>query len=118
VKYIDFASEGEIIFYDDLYGPFMRKRKSYEHENELRAVISKIPGAAAGETNVWLRRERNADEPEFCPHVPVDLATLIEEIRVPPTAPAWFLELVKSVSEKYELNKLVRRSNLDTDPVW
>ena len=50
--------------------------------------------------------------------VPVDLQKLIQNIYVAPTSPKWFVELVKSITRKYGLNKPVLQSALDSKPVY
>jgi hypothetical protein len=46
-------------------------------------------------------------------YVDVDLKTLIEEIYVSPKAKRWFVDLVKSILEKYSMGeKKVIQSNL------
>ena len=109
VKYIDFDTdwmpEGNTFY------PFVHKRKSFEHEHELRAVIQKVP-SKDGKTDL--------SKPLFDDgiYVAVDLKSLIERIYVAPTCPAWLFELTKSVTKKYGLDKKVYQSSLDDVPVY
>jgi hypothetical protein len=81
----------------------MHKRKSFEHERELRAIRQlpvsptspHIPGT----------------------HVPVDVDTLIENVYVAPKSESWIKELIENVLEKYGLKRKVIHSVLDKDPV-
>jgi hypothetical protein len=50
-------------------------------------------------------------------HVPVDLAVLVQEVRIAPTAPDWFQGLVESVCTKYALQKPVLKSSLADEPL-
>ena len=78
--------------------PFVYKRRSFEHEHEIRAMVLVHNG------------EKNEKTSGI--YVSVSLNTLIEKIYVSPKAPKWFLDLVKSVSKKYGLDKEVIQSNL------
>lgn len=110
VKYIDYDKdwlpEGNALY------PFVHKRKSFEHEQELRAVIQQFRYTKNGEIN-W-------DRPLFDDgvYVQVDLDLLIDKIYLAPTAPKWLPELVKSVTKRYKLDKEVVQSTLDDVPVY
>jgi hypothetical protein len=80
------------------------KRRSFEHEHELRAAL--------------LRPPSEAKEPIPGLYVPCDVNILIDEIFVSPESPNWFKELVSSILEKYSLDREVKRSNLDEDPLF
>ena len=108
VQYIDYALD--FVPEDDLLRPFMYKRKSFEHERELRAIID----------------VEDDDEATWVGHtvgsigrtVPVRLEDLVEQIYVAPTSPSWFADLVRSVMSKYGLDKPVVMSSLDEKPVF
>lgn len=102
VQYIDYASE-PIPFGSALY-PFVYKRKSFEHEREVRAVIQ--AQAPKGARNLELGHP-----------VPVTLGNLIDSVYVAPTAPTWFLSVVEAVTRKYGLAHKVVRSSLDEAPL-
>jgi len=99
VKYLDYQKEN-LPTGNDLR-LFMHKRKSFEHENEIRALI----------------HDENDSEKNGI-FVPVDVPALIEKIYVAPTAEYWILDLVKSITKKYELNNEVIKSSLFDDPVF
>lgn len=106
VKYIDY--EREWMPEGNLYYPFLHKRKSFEHERELRAVIMQIPAKSAdGEFPHNSSRGRA---------VPIDLAGLIESVCVAPTAPDWFTELVTAVSQNVGVR--VTSSDLSKSPFF
>jgi len=110
VKYIDFEKdwlpEGNTLY------PFVHKRKSFEHEQELRVVIQELCYKKNGKIN-W-------DRPPFDDgiYASVDLSVLIERLYLAPTSPKWLLELVRSVTRKYGLDKDVIQSSLDGTPVY
>lgn len=114
VQYIDF-SKTKMTLGNHLY-PFLYKRQSFEHEKEVRAIITTLPIGADGKT-----QHHEVDHPSYAGggvSVPVDLATLIETIHIAPTAPGWILELVQSVVKRYGLKCPVRGSELDQPPLY
>ena len=109
IKYVDYTKD--FIPEANLMTPFLHKRKSYEYENELRAINLELP-VVDGKVDLSrepLNRGKN---------IPVDLDILIEKIFVAPTAPKWFYELVESILDKFGLEKEVIQSSLDEDPVY
>ena len=99
VRYVD---------YDKTYIPernglgiCLHKRKSFEHEREVRAFTGRRgPVASKGQ----LRS--------------VDLSVLVKDVFVAPYADEWFRDLVESVTRHYGLVAEVRRSTLAASPVW
>jgi hypothetical protein len=109
MKYIDY--EKDKIPLSNIFYPVVHKRKSFQHEKELRAAIIKFP----------LREgtlDLNFEVFDAGLYVPVDLDCLIEKIYVSPVAEEWFKDLVESVMHKYALNKKVAKSSLTSDPVY
>jgi hypothetical protein len=108
VQYIDYDKDK---IPDDSISPFLHKRKSFEHEVELRAVIQEfIKGS-----NLLKDKKRPFEDGLY---VPVDLDLLINEIYLAPTSPRWLQELMESVTAKYELKKKVYQSILDEKPIY
>lgn len=107
VRYIDY--ENEWLPEGNLFYPFLHKRKSFEHEHELRAIILSI-----GDEGIDLTRESS----DLGMYIPVNLDILIEKIFVSPTAPKWFNDLIISIVAKYNLKKEVIQSSLANDPVY
>ena len=91
--------------------PFVHKRKSFEHERELRALIQDLPKTDKG-------IQTGLPNQELCCEVSIDLNELIEAVYVSPESPKWFLELVKNVTQKYDFNFEVRQSLLAKAPVY
>ena len=107
VRYIDysrFADPVALFTY-----PIMYKRKIFRHEQELRAVIQKLPKKGFS--------PRSKPTIEDGIYVLVDLNVLIDKIYLASVSPTWQFELVKSVMKKYELNKEVIQSSLDDKPL-
>ena len=108
VKYIDYSSD--FVSERGFFIPFLCKRKSFEHERELRAVVWNVDIAKA----VDVGREPK----EKGMYIKVDLDTLIDKICVAPGVPEWFGELVKSIVQRYGLEKEVVTSQLDRRPLF
>ena len=109
VNYVDYNNT----FIPDatIYSAYLHKRKSFEHEREVRAVIMELPADSGtihpGLPDVW----------EVGRNCSVDIATLVHAIVVSPFAPKWFMELVQSVVAKYNLHVPVVRSSLADPPM-
>jgi hypothetical protein len=116
VKYIDYDVD-PIPEHNMLY-PFVRKRKSFEYEKEVRALFSLIfDPPLDGPPPERLDLLTKPAGPLGI-HVPVDLAGLIVRVRVSPVSPSWFTELVRSVLYRYQLEIDVVQSDIDGDPVY
>jgi hypothetical protein len=109
VKYID--HDKEYIDAGNLLSPFVCKRKSFEHEREIRALITKWP---SGTNGIDFSQETITNGL----NVKVDLDRLVERIYVAPSAPTWFADLVKAAIQKYGYNFEVAHSNLNEQPVF
>jgi hypothetical protein len=107
VDYIDFADERIALDIGQL--PYL-KRRSFEHERELRLVCRANPymGDPTEETCF----------PGGGDYVPVDLGRLVDAIFVAPQAPAWFADVVRSLVKQFGLSFEVRQSSLAQDPVF
>ncbi|MGE6365186.1 hypothetical protein ACQKD9_15530 [Bacillus paramycoides] len=106
VNYIDYYDQ--LIPSENIYAPYTYKRKSFEHEREIRAVYT-VPNKyeEPGVINV------HEDSPvQFGTPIECSIETLIENIYVSPNSPKWFEELVRSVCKKYGLEKEIIKSKL------
>lgn len=106
VKYIDFTTR-EVPNLNGLV-PVVRKRKSFSHEQEVRAVI-------------WTGSSHNAELTEHgmsSISVSVHPANLIKAVHISPTAPSWFGKLVQQLMMRYSLDVPVVRSTLYDRPVY
>lgn len=95
VQYADSPPES-----DDPLLPFFFKRRAYEHEKELRAVLGRPPAGS------------DAIEAECGWQLPVTPDQVIERVYVSPFAQQWFYDLVKGVIRRYGLHIAVERSEL------
>jgi hypothetical protein len=106
IKYIDYKTDympdGKVLY------PFLHKRKSFEHEKELRAVIIRYREDEDGHVDQSVF--------EYGDYIPVNLGTLIENVHVSPTSQEWFKNLVQSMMTKYGFNIEVKKSGLSDAP--
>jgi hypothetical protein len=109
VRYLDY--EREVIPEGSIYAPFTFKRKSFEHEHEVRAVIYRYPIATA---------EGLEPAPPIGHGIsfPVDLTELVQAVYIGPLQPAWFANVVRQVSRAFGLTCEIRQSGLDATPLW
>jgi hypothetical protein len=109
VRYINYTTqwlpEGNSLW------PFVHKRRSFEHERELRAVIQQFPV----EGN---KLDLSKTPSEVGRLIPVPLNNLVSEVVVAPTAPEWFRTLTVAVTKRYDFTFEVRQSQLDESPVF
>lgn len=109
VRYIDYRTDRINPF--NYFTSVLAKRRSYEHERELRAVVLGRDLAPVGE---------RLDDHQFPPGlaVSIDLDALIEAIYVAPTAPAWFAGLTEKLLRRYGVPAPVHRSDLLEQPFF
>ncbi|WP_347453665.1 hypothetical protein ABEF79_12065 [Acinetobacter sp. ANC 7454] len=95
IKYIDYNKS-----YAGINDAFWNKRKSFEHEREVRALVRDRSCEASGKL------------------MKCNLDILIEEVFVSPKAPEWFIGLVNEINEKYSLGLKVSKSELLEEPFF
>jgi hypothetical protein len=106
VQYIDY--ETDWLPDSSLFYPVIHKRKSFEHERELRALFLDSPEDPLTTNNL-----------QEGYRVEVSLDDLIEAVYVAPTALDWFRDLVGAVKGKYGFaHKPIIRSSLGKDPAY
>ena len=91
--------------------PFLHKRKSFEHEHEVRAVIQRARDPTMPDRASPFARIGGIQ-------AAVELDTLIERIYVSPTAPEWYFELIKGITSRYQIASTVHQSSLSGDPIY
>ena len=112
VKYVDY--EKTFIPEGNMFSAYLHKRRSFEHEREVRAVHARLPES----NDDKLRSHAVPDICETGLYLEVDLAELIQEVVIAPSADDWFVELTQSVAAKFSLEAPIRRSALADSPVW
>lgn len=107
VHYIDYEKD---TMSTNLLAAYLHKRKSFEHESELRAIIQVLSRRR------FSKRSKRPFDTGI--RIQVNLDVLIDKIYVAPQTPDWQFNLVKSLVEKYGLRKEVVYSILDDKPVY
>lgn len=111
MNYVDYNSE-YIPEYHPLL-PFIFKRKSFEHEQELRALIDMDEAAPD------LHEFMGIEPSQSGIYKSVSIKTLVQRVFVAPDSPDWFYDLVKNVCNSYDLGNIsVVRSSLETEPFY
>ncbi len=123
VRYVDY--DRDLIPEHMSLPQFVHKRRSFEFENEVRALFQRFPPPKSRDehkvsfdiqgTATTVGEEENLPAGEL---VRVSLSTLIDAIHVSPVAPPWFADLVRSVCARYRLDKPVVQSSLADEPVY
>lgn len=106
VRYVDY--DKALIPLGNLFYPFVHKRQSFAHENELRAII-------------WSSEDVNQGQIAVdATGVAVDIMPeeLIKAVHVSPTAPRWFGSLVEKLLRRYAMSIPVVRSGLYDRPSY
>jgi len=102
VCYIDYRKDHPPV--PTRMAPFRYKRKSFEHEREVRLIWYAPTQAHNG--------KKKPPPAEDGVRIKVDLNTLIRAVYVSPASPGWFQRLTQSVCRSYGLRKQVRQSGL------
>ena len=95
------------------------KRKSFEHEREVRGIIIKnliVEGGSFIMDEAFLEKQR-LQQPLGI-NAKIDVKELIQSIVISPTAKPFFEELVQIISARHGLNHLVCKSALLTTPAF
>ena len=122
VTYVDYDTS--TINPMDTLAPFIHKRKGFEHENEVRALIVEaasgqpVAGAASGFATLESILENPPEPYKVGTYQEVNIPKLIREVVVTPFAADWFVELVQTAAETLKLHAPVRRSSLSVKPMW
>ena len=98
VNYIDYKKE--YIPFDDLFFPFLFKRKSFQYEREVR-IISDISESKL-KINDGLK-------------INVDINQLIEKIYIHPKSENWYKKLVIQLVSELGFNFEIEKSDLESD---
>lgn len=98
VNYIDYKKE--YIPFDDMFFPFLFKRKSFQYEREVR-IISDI-----SESKIKLNDGLKIN---------VDINQLIEKIYIHPKSENWYKNLVIQLVSELGFNFEIEKSDLESD---
>ena len=98
VNYIDYKKEH--IPFDDMFFPFLFKRKSFQYEGEVR-IITDI-GKSDIKINEGLK-------------INVDISQLIEKIYIHPKSENWYKNLVIQLVKQLGFDFTIEKSDLESD---
>jgi hypothetical protein len=125
VQYLDFSKDW-INEWNDLFQAFVTKRKSFEYENEIRAITclpddnfnrELLANSSTEGSDVFSSQKRTVNPKELTDkgkYVRANLQVLVEKVYVAPYAESWFEEVVQSLLSKYDLDPVVTKSDLYT----
>jgi hypothetical protein len=114
VDYLDYAKDRNN--FGSLFPICLTKRRSYEHERELRAITLLPWSNDYSQMREGVSKNMMNDFTTYDGvYFPVDLNHLIEKVFIAPNAPKWFAEIIKSTGKKYKLSAPLKQSNLLTD---
>lgn len=110
INYIDYETD----YFDpgNMLNPFVHKRKSFEHEKEVRAIIMKWPSSTGSAVDVCKITIQGGMA------IPVGLELLIENIYISPASPQWFVDVVTSIVHKFGYSFPIRQSILNNSPIF
>ena len=98
VNYIDYRKE--YIPFDDLFFPFLFKRKSFQYEREVRILTDTSKSTI--KLNDGLK-------------INVDINQLIEKIYIHPKSENWYKKLVIELVERLDFGFEIEKSDLESD---
>ena len=98
VNYIDYKKE--YIPFDDLFFPFLFKRKSFQYEREVRIITD------VADTKITLNDGLKIN---------VDINQLIERIYIHPKSENWYKNLVIQLVEQLGFDFTIDKSDLESD---
>lgn len=106
VNYIDYNKD--FFPFGNGFAGYVHKRKSFEHEKELRCLL-------------WKTLDTHKDKLDLDSggaKIKINLNELIENIYISPNSPLWLTNLVKEVINRYDYNFEVINSGLDDKPLY
>jgi hypothetical protein len=115
VNYIDF--ENDTINTGYALSRFFFKRKSFQHESELR-IVSQL----SDQFKLQFEEHTNlvkADSNDIIGiELKMDLTSLIESIYVSPLAPRWFVDVVENLISTYGYSFRTNHSKIGVSPIY
>ena len=98
VNYIDYKKE--YIPFDDLFFPFLFKRKSFQYEREVRIISDTSDTAITINDGIKIN---------------VDISQLIDKIYIHPKSENWYKNLVIELVSKLGFDIEIEKSDLESD---
>ncbi|MBC5837234.1 hypothetical protein [Flavobacterium muglaense] len=98
VNYIDYKKE--YIPFDDMFFPFLFKRKSFQYEREVRIITD------VADSTITLNDGLKIN---------IDINQLIEKIYIHPKSENWYKNLVIQLVKQLDFNFTIEKSDLESD---
>ena len=98
VNYIDYKKE--YIPFEDLFFPFLFKRKSFQYEREVRILTDTSKSGIKLNDGIKIN---------------VDINQLIEKIYIHPKSENWYKKLVIELVERLDFGFEIEKSDLESD---
>ena len=98
VNYIDYKKE--YIPFDDMFFPFLFKRKSFQYEREVRIISDTSDTAITINDGIKIN---------------VDISQLIDKIYIHPKSENWYKNLVIELVSKLDFDITIEKSDLESD---
>jgi hypothetical protein len=115
VKYIDYSRD--YLPGNNAFSPWLRKRKSFAFESEVRFIVWDWPKTKVGE-EVKHQLPPPADFRVNGHDVKVDTAKLVKQVLVSPKAADWYVKVIQEITTKYGLkSEIVSRSKFEDGPI-
>ena len=119
VEYFDFKEDDMTLPFGKVARAGFSKRKSFEHEKEVRGIIRledspDNPQEILSAERVWNLQKHLSKGID----AEVDLNELIIEIVLSPLSKVWVDDLVRAVAERFGLGNCIRKSSLSGTPVY
>lgn len=115
IKYIDYQTD--LVDPRNLFAPYLRKRKEFEGEAEVRMIASVIDSAKTG-SGFRLDDYASIGDAPSGHRIQIDVSSLIEQIYLHPKCPAWFDEVVHKICAGFGFNNFqIRESELGKLPL-
>ena len=119
VHYVDYSEE--LVRRNVHLSEFFHKRKSFSHEDEIRAVVQElptIPCAWDDAGNVTSSHDDLGKLPLPGKSLKVDLDALICGVYIAPQAPSWIEGLVRRLLQRFAISKPVVKSALNAKSLY
>lgn len=108
VKYYNYGSDS--LPFGNIMYPFFCKRKCFVHEHELRVLLLRIPMSAYQMT--FSEETMRSGVP-----VKIDVHSMIQTLYIAPGSPEWVFAAVHAIIERFELDRPLLCSELDSMPL-
>lgn len=108
IEYLDYEKDSFDV--GNIFNPFLKKRKSFEHEKELRAIT---------DLGTWNPGSQSAEERvEHGKYIPIDIHELIESVYLAPYSPDWIMDLIEKLIKRFEFPITVHSSKMNVMPLY